>query len=229
MAFIKLSGLITDMKGKLNGSYFQTKKGSVSMNTINTNNKSKNSTNLAVNIAKSNLSQASKSWKLLSSASQLVWDAYASTLTRTNKNGQNYTPTGYQIFCEASINMKGLALNVPTNPVDSAVSPNLNLINVQQGAAPDKFTLENTNTASTGFYINVFATRPQSKGVKYARGSYKKIGSYLGNIGSEDLTSAYNDAFGFISAGTPAFFKIEIITISNGVKDGSKLTKADAG
>lgn len=228
MAFITVSAIISDIKGKLNGSYFQSQKGGITVNNINSRNKSSKSSNSQVNKTKGAISVVSKTWRTLSPTDQATWDAAASTETRTNKNGTQYVPTGYQLFNEQNLNFVN-AGDPPISTYNGTVeNPDMTQVNVVgDGSTGWDYVNSDPTFADTTFVV--YATAPQSKGVKYPRSSYRKIGGFVGTVASFNLNAPYAFNFGTPSAGQTAFFKIKAVNNTSGKNDGSKLTKADAG
>lgn len=228
MAFIKTSALISDIKGKLNGSYFQSKKNGITVNNINSRNKGKFQQNAAVQKQKGRVTTVSKTWGGLTEAQRLTWDSAASGMTRVNKNGVEYVPTGYQIFTEYNLNRLSIdaAVLVEFNPTTVVVDMDkLNII----PDATDKFVTDGLGDIASTVSVLIFATAPQSKGAKYARSSYRLIAKAAGGGSDMTIGTEYNAVFGKVSTGQTVFFKIIVVVSTSGARCGAKLTKADAG
>ena len=229
MAFLKLSGLLSSITGKLNGSYFSQKKGATTMNTnparinkANTNRTSLQQVQLA-------FAKQSRNWRNLTEEAKLAWTNYAGTLTFYNKAGLPYTPTGYEVYVSCNLNLKVIgSANIPL-PVVSEGDGDINKVDVSFSIT-NILELNYTGGAVTDAGIVVYASAPQSAGVNRPIGGYKKI--YSNNtipVGATSLNSGYLATYGYYPLLGMIFFRVEIITPSSGRKKGGKLTKADSG
>jgi hypothetical protein len=76
----------------------------------------------AQSVARGNFAYGSGMWATLTLAQKEAWNAYALSITRVNRFGQPYTPSGRQIYMELATNAMTLAqppLTLP--PVETAV------------------------------------------------------------------------------------------------------------
>lgn len=228
MAFVKPSALISDIKGKLNGSYFQSKKNGITVNNINSRNKGKFTANVQVQKQKGNVAYVSKAWRGLTNAQRATWGTAASSMTRVNKNGVEYVPTGYQIFLQYNLNLLSIDEAIINTYSEAEEAVDMSKIGIL-GSETQRFVLENNSSLTAASAIKVYATPPQSKGVVYPRGSYRQITFVSGDTPTTNLGSPYAARFGAVQPGQTVFFKIIVITIASGKDPGAKLTKADAG
>lgn len=228
MAFVTLSGLISDLKGKLNGSYFQSKKGGVTINNINSRNKSKGSSGFSVARQKSRVSWVSRAWAAITVAEQASWNSAASTMTRVNKNGITYTPSGYQIFCEQNLNLVSVGSAVITGYEADFTVIDMSYITIDATSDTVITYINDQTTSGEDMYL-IYATAPQSRGVKSPKSAYRLIDMQDGTVATITINAAYISEFGVLPAGYTIFFKVKAVNTSSGRVEGSKLTKADAG
>lgn len=228
MAFITPSGLISDIKGKLNGSYFQSKKNGITINNINSRNKGKSSSNNAVQLQKGRVTFISRMWSQLTGSQQAGWNAAAGTMTRVNKNGVTYVPNGYQLFCEYSLNLATMGFDPVNTYSGESIPVDMSYVNVVPDVT-NLFNLRDETDLGANLTILVYATAPQSKGVRYPKSAYRLIYQATSDDSTVSISGEYIQAFGALSAGDTVFFKIRAMVTASGRAEGSKLTKADAG
>ena len=82
---------------------------------------------------RSDLAAAAAAWQERSSAQVDAWNAYAFTMTRLNRLGESYVPTGRQIYTESYLNMRSVGQAPLTTPGPTNISPSL--VNPQITAA----------------------------------------------------------------------------------------------
>jgi len=122
MALVKFGGGISGFAGKIGGTvYGRNKAGAYARNWAVPVN--------PVTTAQSNvraiLAQAAARWSTLTYAQISAWNAYAAVLIRTNRQGDQYTPSGRQIFTETFINMHGTGFATIVYPTGTINSPSI--------------------------------------------------------------------------------------------------------
>lgn len=122
MALIKFGGGVAGASGKVAGTvYARNRSGAYQRNWA----KPTNPTTPLQSAAREKLSNAVSAWQSLSAGDVDAWNAYASTMTRLNRLGDSYVPTGRQIYIETFINMALVGqLPLPV-PGKTNVSPSL--------------------------------------------------------------------------------------------------------
>lgn len=127
---IRLSGLISGLKGKSNGSIFQSSpSGWLMRSNKNTN----NSNSLNWTISKSVLAFVSYKWRTLSESERLAWNAAAPSWPTLNKFNEVRFPSGYELFVRLNKVLASLGqpyLLSPPSPLSLAVlsSPSFSLV-----------------------------------------------------------------------------------------------------
>jgi len=129
MPQIKFSALVTDMKGKANGSVFSSNK----QGSYFRNNKWGGGRKTARwQNAKINLAFLSNAWKNLTNEEREAWNAAAQDNPFLNKFKVEYIPSGYQLFMSWNGNLRGASfpiLNTPGSkrpfPEDLTISMNM--------------------------------------------------------------------------------------------------------
>jgi hypothetical protein len=227
MATIKLSALISDIRGKSNGSYFAKRNNSIIManNPYKSGNKSASSQSLQT--AKNNLGVIAAYWQHISDTDQIQWNNAASLLTWYTKTGEPYTPTGYQYFNQIGNNMLLLRYAPITTPPIPGTPPLM---------TPMIATI-NTGVISVEYNgdfrkqdLAVYASWSNSYGSKYPKGGYKLVYTAKEWEGTTtNITEFYNAIFGALLTNGYCYFRINLYEPGTGILNGSKLTKADSG
>ena len=95
MARIKFSGVVSEVKGKLNGTVFSRNRGGAYMR----NNKSGQTTNSAKSSqVKNKFGSLASRWRSLTVDQQNEWNAAGINYPTVNKFGDTRTPSGYELF-----------------------------------------------------------------------------------------------------------------------------------
>lgn len=121
MPQIKFSGLVTAMKGKSGGSIFsQNKQGAYFRN----NKWGGGRKSARWDRAKVRLTQLSNTWRSLSEQQRQAWQDAAANYPFTNKFGDEYIGSGYQVFMSLNGNLYAHNLPLLTTPGESRPFPN---------------------------------------------------------------------------------------------------------
>ena len=229
MALLILSGLITNITGKLGGSYFSKKKGSPSLNRCGSKLTKADSGRTALQAAQNALVSTARNWKLLEASNRLAWQSFAATLTWINKAGIEYTPSGYEVYMSCNSNLNTIGLPPIGSPITSSGGGEIASAGIGWNLAGELvFKYPPAAPANQG--VIIFASSPQAAGVSRPKGGYKKIYASDSFVsGDTILGAAYSDVFGYAPPFGVMFFKIVFIVPDSGIQNGSKLTKADSG
>lgn len=229
MALITLSGLVSSIKGKLNGSYFQTKKNSTSINNISPRRSKAKASQIKLQNAQQRLTKAARTWRTIGAELQAAWAAAALTMSRINKNGVVYTPSGYQLFTEVNVNAAfcgELAPSTPQTPAEPMdVVPLNSVFNID-----NELTIQFGTGVPADKFVLVYASAPCSQGVAYPQSGYRFIDKYRDIALAEVvIQSAYAAVWRTPNLGERVFVKFVVVDAAAFTQDGAKLTKADAG
>lgn len=109
MASIQYSALVTDIKGKIQGSVFQ--KGST-RNIIRNKGATMRKSQPSQQLVHQKLQDLRREWSLRSLAEKSSWNAFAATYQRTDKFGTLRSISGYNFFVSINSNRLQLGLTV---------------------------------------------------------------------------------------------------------------------
>lgn len=133
MPQIKFSGLVTAMKGKAGGSIFsQNKQGAYFRN----NRWGGGRKSARWDAAKQKLTQLSNSWRALSSEQRQAWQDAAANFPFTNKFGDEYIGSGYQVYMSLNGNLYAQQLPLLTSPGEARPFPEDITFNVSNPDIP---------------------------------------------------------------------------------------------
>lgn len=216
MAQIIFTGLITSMTGKLAGSFFRRSKGGTSLVPCTTKMTKADSgrANLAEVQAKAVMN--SKQWKLLTSADRTAWLAGSADAIFYNKAGQPYVPSAYEFYSKQTLNQRIIGLSPNTTPVVQAVVDDVTKLFVTVGAGP-VYDIDTPVAGARTDTIKVFASFPQSAGIKYPKGGYRMlIAIPLATAFPYDLAGDYATVFGFNPPAGVIHWKFQLCNPTSG-------------
>lgn len=119
MARVQYGSIITELKGKLGGHIFQ---GGNNAKVIRLRGYTKGSTTTTRSAATSNLQQITSAYRLLTSPQRASWVAAAGNWPFTDKFGNTYFGSGYQMYVAYNRNLVAIRQATVVSPV-APVSP----------------------------------------------------------------------------------------------------------
>lgn len=229
MAYIKFSALVSSVKGKLNGSYFQSQKGGTALKNISGRRAKQKNNQATLGAAQARLGFVSQYWRSITIAGRNDWNVFALNFTRINKNGQEYTPTGYQMFNECNGN--ALVLGSGISGVPGTPSTPLDMSGFDTSYdVDDLLQVVHTGGVPTDKYLLVYATAPQPAGVSFPTTGYRLVKVINNTILAQTvIQTAYETTWAAFTGKPQIFFRLKLVDASSFIQEGSKLTKADAG
>jgi hypothetical protein len=213
MASVKYSGLISEMKGVLNGSILSNGYNSKTIRNRHSGGGRKTS---AWTASKVQLAYVASQWRNLTPAEQDAWLAMAPSYPYIDKFGDPQIPSGYQLFCTLNINLlltNNLVDYTPHAPTaESNIGPILFDTNAIGG-----FEINFTPSASMVSLVLVYASVPLSAGVTVPPRRKRLITKFYDNATSpQTLTSDYNRVFGGFNANSRIWLQAEQIQLDIG-------------
>lgn len=217
MALVRFGGGVSELRGSIAGNTFgRSRAGAYVRNRttpVNPSTESQSNVRARFHIA-------TDAYKELGETLIKQWDEFAATQIRVNRLGEDYVPSGKQLFTESSINQQLLGLGDTPNLSEVEADPNLANVSkptVNLTNTGDAITvLTFTNVLGSGDYVVVQATPQLPPSVRNAQRYYRQI--YAGIIDDPlDLEAAYIALYGSsIAAGNMIFFRIRAILSTNG-------------
>lgn len=216
---IKYSALVSDMRGKLNGSVASRNRSSAYLRNKVTPVNPNTSYQQAI---KNRLTTRAQAWRGLTQAQRDSFNAAVSGFAKTNVFGDLRNPSGFNLYCLLNSNLvnAGQAVIV-TPPSSSSVST------VAIGALTAAFTVPALSlvlgaAVPAGTVMVVCATPALSAGKSFVRSEFRQISVVAAAAPSPvNLLSAWTAKFGSIpAAGLKIFVEIYFINMSTGVSSG---------
>ena len=177
---------------------------------------------------KSVFKQLSQSWKGLTNAQILAWNAAANTAEGRSVLGTKSKISGcnlfmrlnyWRVFCGGAILTAVPELNGVVAPADATIALSASAMTLTLPSIPDP---------ATNLKLIIMASEPQSNGVTRA---YEKAAEFMTpqdpTTEAIALKTAYDSKYGAPSAGVPkVFFKYFYVNTATGEKSGEKLATA---
>lgn len=169
----------------------------------------------------STLSHISALWDTLTQAQQNGWNAAALLYPKTNRLGNTYYSSGFNMFMQNNENLNFIAsaqiLDAPVKPTITTISSFTVSVS---GSYPYTISLNigSTPTAVDMKYL-IFATDGLSTGKSYVRSQYRLVGViYPGNSGIIDISANYLTVFNKINPLSKIFVKLIPVQFPTGFK-----------
>lgn len=221
MGLIKFGGGVSAISGKIGGTvYARNRGGAYARNwakPTNTPTAKQSANRLA-------FGNVSKDWAGLTSSQQDGWDALASTVSRLNRLGDAYTPTGRQVYLESANNMRVIGQTPLTDAPVSLLQPTIDgtpglTLEVSAGA-PSAITITGL-AAQSGISYVLEATRAFGDLKTNFSIDYRQI--KVGNTGATiDALSSYILVFPNVAnEGNQVSFRLRYIDTQNGMASPS--------
>lgn len=147
MGIVKFGGGVSAISGKVGGNvYARNRTGAYMRNWA----KPTNPGTILQSVSRANLATAVSAWASLNNAQVTAWNAYASTMTRLNRLGDSYVPTGRQIYIECTINLALVGQAAPIFPGSTNLQPSVTAGIITNAVATSAlFTALNANMTIT--------------------------------------------------------------------------------
>lgn len=218
MGLIKYGIAVSDISGKVSGNVFaRNRAGSYVRKWA----KPTNTPTMKQSANRLAFGNVSKDWAALTLLQQEGWNTLASTVTRKNRLGEDYTPTGRQIYLESSNNLRVIGDTPLTDAPFSLLQPTIDGV--------PALTLEETAGAWSTGRIDGLAAQ---SGIEYVLEVTKPFTNTKGNFKTDyrqlmiDVTAAsinfmalYVAAYGTaIAAGDTVSFRLSYIDTTNGMR-----------
>lgn len=200
MAKIKFSALVSEVRGKLNGSVLSKNRyGSYMRNKVTPVNPQ---TDSQVS-ARSVLSQFSQGWRSLTEAQRSAWIGAVNDWAGTNIFGDLVNPSGNNLYTKVNINLSTAGSAPVTLPPVKVGAAALNSISATATAGVPSFDLDFDPTPVPADHVLVVeATAGLSAGINFFKSRFRQIAVLpAATATGEDILTAYTDKFGTLVAG----------------------------
>lgn len=216
MAKIKLSAIVSEMRGKLNGSVFSKNRGGAYVRTKVT---PVNPQTLAQGLVRATLTNLSQAWRGLTEPQRLAWNAAVSAFTSTDIFGDIKTPSGINLYNKLNLNLAAIGeAPISTPPMAVPVGYVDTLAITAAAGAGTISAVFSTIGASAGQTVIVEATPCISAGKNFVKSEFRQIGTFAGGAASpQALGAMYVAKFGAMTAGKKIFVRLKFVDKNTGV------------
>lgn len=218
MASIKFTALVSSMAGTYNGSVLQRGRATPVIKNSPPKQKPSMRNGTAVNSSFIHITVQiiSQSWRNLSDADRLDWNAAALSFPKINKYGDTYIPSGFQLWMEGQLNRAKCGKSVGGDTPTAALYPDISDIAITSFTS-SLIELSWSIPGTIGYYLVVYSSRGMSPGVGSNNKGYGFIWSFSVNgITSFDITSKFIDRYGVPISNQKYFFRFSLIKIDGG-------------
>lgn len=219
MAVAKYGTIVTELKGRIGGNVFQggygsnvfKNKGDISKHKRNTAFVGKTSTKRAI------FSEVAQAWRGLTDIQRLGWNGAAASFPATNKFGDIYTPSGYQLFMQfnsvAVANGGGVNADTPI-PVTFPSLVGSTIVSLTTSV----FEINVPFEGSDDFNLEVLASNCFSPGAKSSRGGLKIIGFFSPLVtGNVDLITKWRAVYGTLFLNQRINIQVRVVHQVDGI------------
>jgi hypothetical protein len=216
MAKIKFSALVSDMRGKLNGSVASHNRGGSYFRNKVTPVNPRSASQVA---ARSRFASFSQQWRTLTQVQIAAWNSAVGAYAKKNIFGNLKNPTGAQLFQKVNNNLVvsgGSAITSPAAPKGvSVVTAGV----LTYTSATPALSLAYSGNVPAATRVKVYATPPLSAGVSFVKTQFRLITTLApAAVSPANILTPYNSKFGSVGAvGTKIFVKIIFVDQTSGI------------
>ncbi|MEI6122700.1 MAG: hypothetical protein WCQ95_03660 [Bacteroidota bacterium] len=222
MASIKYSALISEMRGKLNGSVFSRNHYAAYVRNKVTPTNPRTVRQQEIRSVFANLSSQ---WRSLTQEQRNAWNTAVAEFLRTNIFGDSYKPSGINLFIRLNMNLYNIQHNMINMPPKPAPVDLIKIVTIKIDAINDIFFVIIQTTIPIRHFPVVSVTRPLSPGINFVKSEFRMIKfSFSTVFGHPDqyeigLGPQYKSKFGSLSnfIGQSLFVKILPIDLQTGL------------
>ena len=165
------------------------------------------------------LGAVASTWRDLSINDRATWESTALSVTRYNRFGVAYVPTGYQLFMELNSNLQNFGSQAIIEPAPAAPNyPAVGTWSLAVDPSSNEFIVNwNQSGGDTDFRVYCSLFPLQSLGATYVRGSARlTAASVLVNVETVNLYTEVMKRFPFLTAGNA-----QVAVAVDGVQDST--------
>jgi hypothetical protein len=225
MAKIKFSALVSDMRGKLNGSVASHNRGGSYLRNKVTPVNPRTTFQATV---RARFAQYAQQWRTLTATQIAAWNAAVGGYQKSNIFGDMKSPTGLQLFEKVNNNLVasgGTAITTPAAPKGVSVVT-AGVLTYTSGTPALSLAYSANVPALTR--VKVYATPPLSAGISFVKSQFRLITTLApAAVSPANLLTAYNTKFGAVGAvGTKIFIKLIFVDQTSGIASASQVVSA---
>jgi hypothetical protein len=171
MATLQFGTIVTDAKGKIGGQVFQ---GGFNCKVLRNSSYNTGTRSPRRQGSTGNLSYVAGFWKSLSNIERAEWEAITDVWTFTDRFGNVYEGTGYQVFCSYNKALVDMGLYMVGEPAPPVVAPGFSLTSVQVDG-PGNIRVTWSMEAGSNSIVSIYMTRALTPGLNSRNLRFRKI------------------------------------------------------
>lgn len=214
MALIKLTAIVDNISGKLNGTVFSKNKGGHYMRSKS---KPANPKTSFQNAVRARFGAIAMLWGSLTQAQRNAWNAMASEFPYTNRLGDTKTLSGFALHQKLNTNLAIIGQSFVSNPPEPISPPAIVSLVTSVSVAEGEFSITAElaqGVTAVPYTAVVMATPPLRSGVENFQNQLREI-AVVKNINSGvDVMAEYEARFGFLDRDKK--IGISVYTIADG-------------
>lgn len=217
MALIKLTAIVDNISGKLNGTVFSRNKGGHYMRSKSMPSNPRTSFQGAVRARFGAIAQL---WGSLTEAQRDAWRAMASEFPYRNRLGDTKILSGFALHQKLNTNLAIIDQPFVSNPPDPISPPSVSELTASADADEGKFNLSGKlaqSVASTPYVAVVMATPPLRDGVSNFNTQLREILITTDLVSGIDIMADYVARFGELQTGQKVGISVHTIAQASGV------------
>lgn len=217
MALIKLTAIVDNISGKLNGTVFSKNKGGHYMRSKSMPSNPKTSFQSAVRARFGAIAQL---WGALTEAQRNAWRAMASEYPYTNRLGDTKILSGFALHQKLNTNLALIGQPAVSNPPEPISPPGLIRLSLDASIAAEELNLQGEIADSVLSVPNVgviMATPPLREGVSNFTNQLREIGTVEDVTKISNVWNDYVNRFGAPVAGQKIGFAVHTIALGSGI------------
>ena len=219
MAKIKLSAIVSEMRGKLNGSVFSKNRGGAYLRTkvtpVNPNTASQGAVRGA-------LTGIAQTWRTLTEAQRKAWNTAVSNFTKTDIFGDVRNPSGINLFTRLCMNLNNIGISYLTDPpLPAQVTYMENVVVVSNETTPAMTVALDTIGGTGTCELVIEATPMMSAGKDFVKSEFRVIDHKPETTSSPiDILAKYTAKFGAPVTGQKVFVRLKMVDPATGLTSG---------
>lgn len=216
---VKFSALVSDMRGKLNGSVASRNRSSSYLRNKVTPVNPNTSYQQAI---KNRLTTRAQAWRGLTQAQRDSFNSAVSGFAKTNIFGDLRSPSGFNLYCLLNSNLVNAGQSVINTPPTSSSVSTVAIGALTAAFGTPALSLALGAAVPTGTVMVVCATPALSAGKSFVRSEFRQIKVVAAAATSpQNLLTDWVSKFGSIpAAGLKIFVEIYFISMTTGVSSG---------
>lgn len=214
MALIKLTAIVDNISGKLNGTVFSRNKGGHYMRSKSM---PSNPRTLFQTAVRARFGAIAQLWGALSEAQRNAWRAMANEFPYTNRLGDTKILSGFALHQKLNTNLAIIGQSFISNPPEPVSPPAVVRVLASASLSEERFLLNaelSQGVASTPYTAVVMATPPLRAGVENFQNQLREIAVVEDISSGFDVMADYVARFGDLQGGQK--IGLSVLTIANG-------------